>query len=552
MFRGLGDIKNKQSFMKPFSILLVIVSLSLYIFSIFITRVSVLQEANFLAMLKTYPLTYWFSIFFILFALCISKEKMIYLELSLLYIFLINTPYFVESNIREGSAYWPLGMADQITQTGSLPTIGGPYVFFPGYICFASMVSQTLSLPLDLILKVLSVVMNLTLLWNVFIMNRFLFPNTSSRLIVFPMLLFIAGSWTNVMYFHPMSMAFLIFISILNIALKRQFIGLSHCRYILIIIVLGYFSIVITHMLVPLFIASFLVLYFSTSRMLEGRSRKIAPICLFLTIFFTWLVFQAYPFFRAYLKKETAYLADLPRLYGGVTSGRGPFIGSTDYLIVFWTRVGLMLILIGLSSIGILKIFRQKEGKTISKGNTTLILSYISGAVSLILIPYGGEIFTRTFYFLLPILVFLAALALRGHQRTATVLILLLLIMQPIAYVGDESTILVSDYVIGGASFFQKHFAPNVKYIGPAPLIFYFDTYGPPNYKNYYSVGEHRFNQTYIAELAKSDWNYYCDYQTIRNYYAWFLGFDLSDMFINSTLLNRLYDGGGFKIFGKT
>lgn len=549
---------------------LVILSLVLYVFSILTTHVSVL-EANFLAMIKEYPATYWISIILMLVAICLSKEKMNYLKVSLLFVYLVNTPLLVESNVRIPSAYWPLGLAGQINKTGTMvDTISrGPYTYFPGYPFFASVVSQVSGMPLDVLVKVLSIVVDLALMWNVLVLNKFLLislrvpERLRSRVLIFSTLLFIASSWINIMYFHPMSMALLMFILLLNVASKNQFMNSSATAPQLFTVIFVYFSIVITHPLIPIFIISFAILYYMISFVIKSRKRDFTQPLLFTTLYMVWIVFQASSFTSNTISDVVRSIGDSVGLFSSASLGRSTLAGSNDYSIVFWTRVGLMAVILGLALSGLIKVLMKQRTKIASKKDvrkivTTLVLAYIFGAVPLLLFSYGGEIFIRVFFILLPLLIFLASLAFGRRKIVLVALTSILLLMMPIASIGDESTVLVSDYEIKGAAFFQERFTTDSRYLYEFPaLIFYFDTYGPPHYKDYVRIAKSRFNQTFInAVLAGSTWDSFLDSQVTRNYYKWYLGSELAAnlraRLINVTLMNTIYDNGDFRIFVKT
>jgi hypothetical protein len=273
---------------------------------------------------------------------------------------------------------------------------------------------------------------------------------------------------------------------------------------------------------------------------------------LVVTVFLAWLMFQVYWFFQAHFKKELTVLSSFRNLFQGLTLGRGSSAPSISYSIVNWTREGSILLMGILALVGLSMLFRKKDSTIGSRGNTIFVVSYVSAAAALLVIPYGGEIFLRAFYILLPVLVFLVAVAFKGRQKVAVVFLVFLLLAQPIAYVGDECTTLTTNNDLYGAFFVQQHFPTTIKYFGPQSLIFYFDTIGQPHFANAYGIGTKRFNETYVVHLlTNSRWEIYCDSQSTRNYIAWYLGRNLTDEEMNFSALNRVYDSDGFTIFAK-
>jgi hypothetical protein len=312
------------------------------------------------------------------------------------------------------------------------------------------------------------------------------------------------------------------------------------------------------HTLISLFVISFALMYYIISFLQKERTRNIRLPLSFAIIFTGWLGFQAPDFFRYNIVETVQYLINFAALTARQSLGRGLVGASSDYTIAYWTMSVLMAVVLGLAFIGLIVMLAKRGNRKMINDNSrkiiiALILAYIAGAAPLLALTYGGEIFQRLYFILLPFSAFLIAFLVGAGKRTAIVLILALLLLMPFANFAEECTTFTSSSELSGASFFQKNVPSSASYLYEFPaLIFYFDTYGPPNFRYCYRVAKARFNETYALSLVNSsEWNYFIESIHTKNYYQWYLGFDLGQKIVNATPLDRIYDNWDVKIFEK-
>ncbi|MFF3557778.1 glycosyltransferase [Streptomyces tsukubensis] len=252
------------------------------------------------------------------------------------------------------------------------------------------------------LLSSLLMVLPLLLIYRTFTQDR--------RLVWTGVWIFSVANWVGQDYFSPQSMAFLLYLGVIAVALRRAEAPAPGRRARQIVwtalLVPLIAAIVVSHQLTPVMLVVSLA-----ALCVMGRYRDWTLVIVLVLVFAAWNLTASLPFLREavpdMIKSFGDVSSNLERGYGSVPTGSGALFAS-------WAARILSALVVLLAAAGVFL-----GGKPLRTRARPLLL--LAGVPPLLAIAngYGSEMIFRVLMFMLPFLAFFAAAALLPVTRAA-------------------------------------------------------------------------------------------------------------------------------------
>jgi hypothetical protein len=540
------------------TVLTFVISLICWLMTIANTYTTNLDVESGLSIFLKFPGYFWASIVFLGIGFLVLQIKpnflLLVVGIAIAVLILFGTYSFVEPNARMGVSYYPSGMVSQILSGDDKLIVASnalnPYKYFNGFQCFTSIVVIITKIELTDVIKYfhLPLIFIIGLLFTVIagrIMN-----NKQSAFLAIP--LFMAAAFSEQFYYGPQLLAYTLLMLWLPLFIIQDKIftaGFYICLSI------TFTSILFTHVLTPIPIIIFSIIYYLLSRfkLFSTNKTKIGMniIAFFVITYVALLIYLAQAFFEGAVFSFLKTISSLDNFFTMFLYGRQSVPGVTlpikqvSYYshIIFYLLLFIMPILVALFYWASSILRKQKLSSGI------LIMSaWLICQLSLVALVYGGEIINRMFLYSLPVTVLFVTTAMKNLRWVFNIMLILLLLIQPLAYAGDECYKLTSDSELAGAKFFADN----------TELEYYFIQVGY-QYIWYYNPARAWENFYTLAMPPQQDFNTevnidYLIRNTVgKNGFIFHLGYDLLDKqndFINDNF-DMIYINGNYQIYSR-
>jgi len=447
---------------QTFKFVLVTLALLNYIHVLAFTSITQISANDFLGILSSLPYSYWISLFFVISTLIVAynAEDLFLAKIGLfLLIFIIyGTFIFVEPNARGEVSYYGPNISEQIIEQGHILTdfsIGksNPYLYFNANPIFTSSLSLILGISVDKIIRYSPIFLITGATFLSYLIFKIIFRN-DKRSLILSSTLFPVFFWSEQVYYGPQFFSFVAILFMFYLFL-RVYVGQLQSRIMLIVQILFFISIILTHALSPVMIIAFLtVLLLSNNLRILKRNRSTYNLQIFFTIsYISFLIYVSTSFFESSFKTLLFLMGDVERFFGALFGPRGTRFGTLNHFVVFNTRLVLVIIIfLGPFIFCMKKFYKQKREKLPDKH--FIPLCWFFGAFALIPLLYDMEIIQRIYMFILIASIVFVTLLLKSKPKIAMILLAVLVVLHPIAYTGGDFFRLTPDSELKGAEFF--------------------------------------------------------------------------------------------------
>jgi hypothetical protein len=328
-----------------------------------------------------------------------NEHELLAHVLGLILILYGTTPLLV-SVPQNTPVYRHIGIANYITQHGSVDRTIDAYFNWPGFFIMTSALTKVVGAG-----SAIEIARWGPLLFNLlFLAPLVLFFRAICRSAVYTWLcvwLFFCCNWVGQDYFSPQAYGYVGYLGILAIVVAlfrtRRADG-SHIATgatrtsLLALIALAFGAITVSHQLTPYA----LTLALGAFAVTRGTRLWGLPL-LMAVVSIGWFAYAATPFFAEFLRQQGQNVGSVS---ASINAGIGSRLaGTPEHLFVVDTRVVFTLALWGLAAVGIL--VRRRLGLP----STAFVALAVSAVALAGLQSYGGEIFLRTYFFSLPAVV---------------------------------------------------------------------------------------------------------------------------------------------------
>lgn len=459
---------------------LTVSSFFLWTISIFKSNIDMAE----FGLIQSLPFLYFISLGILLVAFLLSvkwqmnKIKFLIILLLIMYIFL--TPTLIEGTPRFRSSYKVYGFVDYINRNGHIDPQILWYHNWPGAFMSMSILSDIIDPNHNsLFWMYFPFIIQIMYFFPMYILLKSLFQD--EKKIWLGIWIFYILDFINQDYMSPQAIAYLFYLIILSIIVKTVNSNsiINNNSFILnnnsfkVISILIFSSLVITHMITSMLVI-FIFFFLALFSIISKKNSIIPPIYKFtflgIMIFVSWTIYGAFTYFKSHLLEffEKSYKIDL--IFSQNLEQR--ISGSPAHLIISKLMILSALIAIGMAITGIIISYYRKDKISFANKNMLVIVFAIliieSGS------SYGGEMIMRVFLFFLPLLSFFIP-QIFVNFKMKTVLILFLVIMTPmniLIHYGNEKYDYVSKGELVSYDLFYKKIE-NRYIIGGYPLFVY-------------------------------------------------------------------------------
>lgn len=573
-------------------IILMLISLLLFSYSIWQIKPIDVDVTDYLGLASKLTLTYWIGLSLVVLCSILlyydaniidTDNDLIYLIVAIVFaLFIFATPIFAESNARLTYSYYPAGEIKTVLNESFVDTFKSynlmSYRTWPSLHLITAGIIFISGVEFEDVIKYIPLFWILTFVIVSFSVGRTLFTPNKAMLLS---LLGVASFWIPQYYYSGQSFGYIAIILIFWMFLRN--IDMQK-KEELILLVIFFSMLVMTHFLTSALIVAIMVLtfiYIKLKRYLNGIRKSVSGrhnirenvtldsisiidkisdesenvtsdriylfakmVSLFGIIFVAWHAYLAPYAFRYGLNSLYRQITVANPLYFQDTV---KFV-STSPIKESINNFRLTYLLI-YAIIFVIVIFQYMKYKNLRNDKVNMTLCWLFGAALFLPLKYGVEIYERIFMFSIMPLMVLAILTL-GNNKFGNKILLLLLISLTIlhipAHYGSESYDLTRDTELKGTEFFSLRMAPD-------DIYFYFfwnyiayhnndlvklkkAAWGPSHYPNITIID----NVKYILNSKTYDnmMKYYQNYNPI---------YDVYDKINYNNVL--IYDNGAFEIF---
>jgi len=516
-------IKNYSEY-KLYVILYMIAFIS-WLISIYTTHVTNIIPNDFLGIVSKLPMFFFVAILLTIIAMKQAHDdnhtKTFATGLLLIVIILFLTYPVIEPNASFAVSYYPSGMATQILESGHISTEfsyeGYVYLYYTGFQIFTSTLLAITNIELDFVIKYFYVFFVFIIVMFVAITYKFLSKNWNFAII--GTLLFISFFWSEQIYYGPQLFSFLLMCTLFFVFIKyTEYNNVS----LVVIATLIFLSISFTHILIGLMIVIFLFVI-NISFFTNKNSTKLKYFFIpFTVIYITWFVNMAFPFFKYSIATVFESLNDVDTHIKSVTLGRTIFGETINETIIFNVRLFFIAMNFILVTVAIYNYLKTRERNKLYD----VVIFWIVSVFLLLFISYGGEIILRIYLYSLVGSSFFITYLFRKINNSIVLfsILTLFLILNPIAFVGDESIKLVSDSEIVGSKFFVKTTINNTEvfYTGGGAIMKYLDGssnrrtsgFWAPANKTQFNISR-KYDYVVSSEIGSNVAYYYLNYDPV-------------------------------------
>jgi hypothetical protein len=547
-----GDVNSKARFELP----LVVAIAALLFYTVATTSVYSISPRD-LGLIDIVPLPFWVGLALIGALFYLGRESKYYsaAAFALLVGYLYVTPALVKEPVWISNSYYPFAEGQLITETGHLVPrsldILTSYHYWPLFLYFSSMFTQSTKIPTDLILKgfpLLTIV--LYGCFTYLILRIRLKPSHA----ILGSAWLLGSFWLRQQYFGPPGISFIFFLLNIFLLTKLYFTPSAHRRELFFMLVLSFVAIVMTHALTTFMTLAVTGALLLVQLLVQKKSLTIlVPIvgiyAIFVSVYYIFVPQGLLTIIYQNLIDSLSKLAtEGPSILGG-ESGR--VLSSEAQKLSYtssWAIVGINAAIAGIASVLILKDTLLKKAKD---HYTIFMILFLAGMGAFgLTISYGAhEGYQRAFMFGLAPLTYLSIRLLRSKPQLICVAIVALAFLNVPAQYGSDTFRLASAEQLEGSSFFAIH-APE----GRACLTKFsleIRYYAPDKHFRFFSVGSLPFtsvpNATIVSQHIE-DADYVILSDLLNNYYVYYLSVNPFDG-ANLTASGRIYDNLGFQVF---
>ncbi len=397
-----------------------------------------LQSMSDLGLISVLPASYFLSIAVLTVGFCLflwqrhTSTGVFLVYVGVLIAILYATPALVEQMPRFAVTWRHLGLTDYFIHGGPVVPRFDAYFNWPAFFASTAMLTQIagLSSMVNLVAWT-SVVFNVLFLIPLMLIYRS--ATRESRLIWTGIWVFYLANWVGQDYFSPQAFGYFLYLGMLGILLLwfrgpvtrtvsvstvwnrmrrisprvAEFVGGQHStgayveatpwqRVGLLVIVIGAFAAMVpSHQLTPFAVIGSVTLLV----LLDQITTRTLPIIM-AVILLGWMGFMAISFFAGHLQP---ILANTGNVNQSVQTGLvGRINGSPEHTFVVNARLWISAIIGVLAMLGGVR-------RLINGYRDLAMVALTLAPTPIILIPYGGEMFLRTYLYILPGLAFFAA-----------------------------------------------------------------------------------------------------------------------------------------------
>jgi hypothetical protein len=448
--REVSPARGRKTVAVLLPVVLLPISLILWLSSVGSIDMAAMNDYGLISVL---PATIWVALILLIlsFAVCWhrsdSSGALLALHIVLFIVLFYGIPAAAGDSPRGPIVYRHAGIADYLIRTGIVNTRQDAYFNWPGFFMGLGWTVKIGGMSSALVLgKWATVAVNLMYLPPLVMLLRALTRN--SRLIWAAALLFFILNWVNQDYLAPQSITYLFYLMILTLALtylrpleamdsaqarralsagvggsigaagEERLAGrwsrwLPNIRpgsmphgvpntavggisgvLVAMTVILLFGAAVTSHQLTPYAVLSALTLLVVT-----GQCRVRGLPVLMAVILVTWTIFVASGYIDGHLEKITTGGGVKTSTAANVT---GRLAGSDQHLVIIWERIMLSATAWLMAFAGAFYRFRTRH-----RDHAAAILA--AAPVPLFLLPYGGEVLMRIYFFMLPFVAFFAA-----------------------------------------------------------------------------------------------------------------------------------------------
>jgi hypothetical protein len=342
------------------------------------------------------------------------------LELVALVVLMHGAPAIAEPLPRFPSAWLLSGFTSYVADTGRVLPLVDARFSWPSMLAGAAMLTNAGGLPsTQLLLKWWPVALNLAYLVPIYLLAQRLVADTKRAMLM--TWLFPLANWVGQDYFSPQSIAFLLYLMVMLVALvpfgirprvyrragdarSRPRLSRKEAVTLLVGLLVVTVALATGHQLTPAFATVTLV-----ALAIARRTTLRVFGVLMLTISLGWLCYGAYAFWAGHITKVFGELGRLQQ--NVVEGGTGRLAGSAAHVFVTRERLAVAVLILGLAAAGFFVSRRVRADR--------LAAAVLTVAPALILTfqSYGGEGGMRVFLVALPGALALVALLLTAFPR---------------------------------------------------------------------------------------------------------------------------------------
>jgi hypothetical protein len=379
----------------------------------------------------------------------------------------------VEPVPRFVTAWLHAGFVDYIARTGETLIAQDARFNWPGFFALAAMVTRIAGQDgATWLLRWAPVCFNLLYLISFHVIVSTVFKTNRVRWLA--LWLFVMANWIGQDYFSPQAFGYFLFLVIVAIVLRyfdRESAVVTTAGQragLVVAILLMFCAIVVSHPLTPFFVIA------ATGLLAVTRRTRLVSLPLVLAVILVaWMSWGAQAYWSGNLDELVGQIGNVNRAIeaGLIKRIEG---SSAGRLIVQIDRIGLTVLIGLLAAIG---LARQRPREHAHR-NTALLA--ITPFCFLALQSYGGEMLLRTFFFALPFLAMLGALAFfpnhvgeHGTPAACIAVGILSALLVPsflIARYGNERFERITPNELAAMEFIYEHAAPGSAIVTVVPF----------------------------------------------------------------------------------
>lgn len=564
-------------------IILIIISLLSFFYNIWQISPVDVDVTDYLGLTSKLTLVYWIGLFLIVLCAILLyydngvikiDNDLIYLIVAIVFaLFIFAVPIFAESNARLTYSYYPAGEIKTVLNNSFVDTFKSynlmSYRTWPSVHLITASIIFISGIEFEYIIKYTPLFWILIFVAVSFSVGRTLFTPNKAMLLS---LLGVASFWIPQYYYSGQSFGYLAVILIFWMFLRNLDM---QKKEELILLVMFFSMLVMTHFLTSALIVTIMVLAFAYIKLKKylGTIRKSVSevsdidsisemeyiksdniylfarvVSIFGIIFLAWHAYLApYAFryginslYRQIVAANPFYFQDTVKFVA-----TSPIKESVnDFRLAYLLVYGIVFIAI---------IYQYVRYKSLRNNKVNITLCWLSGAVLFLPLKYGVEIYERIFMFSIMPLMVLAILTFGDNRldnkfgnKILPLLLISLTILHIPAHYGSESYDLTRDTELKGTEFFSLKMEPDGTY-------FYF-------FWNYVA-----YHNNDLVKLKKAAWgpsrnpnisvldnvDYILNSKTYDNMMKYYQNYNpIYDVYDKINLDNILvYNNGKFEIF---
>lgn len=455
-------------------------SLILLFYGIWEIKPVVVEITDFLGLTSHLTLTYWIGFIAIVFCTLRiyldpeDKNDLLYLIILIVFgLYIFGVPIFAEENARFPWSYYPSGEVRTVLKTNYVDSLSESPIMTYNSWPSTHFISATLiylsNVRIESLFKYMPLFWMLSVILLSFSLGKKLHLLAKQSFLI--SFCFISSFWTFNYYYGPQSIAFLLYIILLNFILTFE--EKNRIKKTLLVL-FTFAALVMTHLLTSIaLIVSFIV---SSSYIKSIYKTKYKFILFFLCFIMAWYIYLAPIMFKIGVKEFIKQATESNFLTFVATEkySTGYFLSRQ---IIHYSRIAYF----GIYAILMVTALILYANKKLDKNNEYLNKIYFSwffGILALLIFKYGeSEIDDRVYiYSLIPMLLIIST---NFNRRILIFISVLFVALHVPAHYGSESIDMLYSSELAGDRFFSDKSSLNAK-----DLYFYYPSTGIRFYNN--------------------------------------------------------------------